>query len=258
MRTFFLLSTPYAYFRKTRLTAARDVLFSAVYEWLPGLAIVVASVGGELARGGLRFALGSVAFMSLYEIGYIANDLYAASREAAPRWRAEGLTPSRAVVVAAVLARLCVYLGVAVLLGKAADVRFHAFHACMLGIFAAHNVLPRPEWRVPTFLGLAFCRFWGPTIATVTPEWLAALTPGVLLFYVFYRSLTYMESKGLLRIPGRSTHEFKLGFYSLLLPLAAALDLTRGGYATLAMNAYLVGVWGVVTALSSVRRKRQP
>ena len=212
---------PFSYFWSTRLRNG-SIGFHLLFEWLAA-AIVVLALDPANAADGLRIALLSyVAFISLYEIGYIANDLFAARKEADGRLRGPQVTPL-GWVAAWVLVRLCVFLLVSYALHKMADVMWWTFFGGLAVVFTMHNHLRDRELKAGTFLWLSWYRFMAPIIFAVPAAYILGIAFACAITYSAFRQFGYLDSKGLLVMPGRKRAVFRWSFF--IWPLLAAMVL---------------------------------
>jgi hypothetical protein len=213
---------PFVYFFDTRLRC-NSVSFHVVFEW--GAAALVACVLGREAPGLalLTAVYCYIAFISLYEIGYLINDLYSAKREAKGRRR--GPQGVGAVwVVLWVLSRISVFMVVSFVSGLWTLVEWWMFFGGMCVAFALHNLWIDQDLKVATFLWLAWFRFMAPIVFVVQTEDLMGVAFAAGVIYVGFRLFGYLDSKGLLIMPGRQRTRFRLAFF--LLPFVAVIPLT--------------------------------
>ena len=84
---------PFSYFYNTRLRNGSWV-FHALFEWLSAAILVMALGSVPPFQALIQAILVYFAFISLYEIGYLVNDLFAARKEKDGRRR--GPHPTRA------------------------------------------------------------------------------------------------------------------------------------------------------------------
>jgi hypothetical protein len=217
MKIIYLL--PFSYFARTRL-AEGSLTFHALFEW--GAALALAALFGVAGTwGSMLFTLGAYfAFISLYEIGYLFNDLVASKREVAPRLRGpQGASP--VWFGAWVFTRLLVFATLTLLLGVSGTLDWWLFFGAMLVVFFMHNLLEDKESKAATFLWLAWFRFMAPVIFVVQPAQRMGVALGAASLYAAFRLFGYLDSKGLLVMPGRKSMKFRATFF--LLPLSAAI-----------------------------------
>lgn len=214
---------PFVYFLETRLRRS-SIAFHVVFEW--GAAIMLACVVGHEApvAAVVIAAYCYLAFISLYEIGYLVNDLYSASREAGGRRRGpQGA--GTAWMACWVLVRLAVFLAVSFASGLWRVAGWWLFFGGLCVVFALHNVWSDRELKVATFLWLAWFRFIAPIAFVIEPDELMGVAFGAGMIYAGFRLFGYLDSKGLLAMPGRHRPQFRAAFF--LMPLAAVIPLSQ-------------------------------
>jgi hypothetical protein len=238
----FLLCVPFLYFQRTRLNNLKSILFHAYAEWF--LALVMLYFSGYPAGEAIgKFLLGYLAFISLYEIGYITNDVHSVRHEAKPRKRLQDFNPSDGVVGVWIGIRVIVFAAISYVLQAWNDPKWLTFYAVLALMFFLHNYLKDKQLKVFTFMNLAFLRFLAPFFIFLSPEQIAAWIPAIVLHYVIYRTLTYMDSKDLLNMPSRDSVPFKLNYYLLLAGISLVVYMITGNPHTLYVNAYFFGFW---------------
>lgn len=217
---------PFAYFLDTRLRRS-SVAFHVIFEW--GAAVLIACVvGREPAPGALVTAAYSyLAFISLYEIGYLVNDLVSAKFEEGGRRRGPQDAGS-AWVAAWVLTRIMVFLSVTIASNMWHVAAWWLFFGGLCVVFALHNIWTDREQKAATFVWLAWFRFLAPVAFVVRPEEFMGVALAAGMIYSGFRLFGYLDSKGLLQMPGRQRPQFRRAF--LVMPLAAAIPLTQFEY----------------------------
>jgi hypothetical protein len=95
------------------------------------------------------------------------------------------------------------------------------FFGALLVVFALHNVIQDKESKAATFLWLAWFRFMAPVIFIIQPTQRMGVAMGAVGLYAAFRLFGYLDSKGLLEMPGRQSMKFRVTFF--LVPLSAAL-----------------------------------
>jgi hypothetical protein len=148
---------PFSYFAHTRLVVG-SLAFHALFEW--GAALALAAMFGVAGTWkSMLFAfVAYFAFISLYEIGYLFNDLVVSKKECAPRLRGpQGA--GRTWFLAWVFARLLVFALATEVLGVAVRLDWWLFFGAMGAVFSVHNLLNDKESKAATFLWLAWFQF---------------------------------------------------------------------------------------------------
>ncbi len=247
MKLFFRFLFPATYFEATRVPSLELKIYNGLVEWLPAFAFAL-YFNDLRPQAVVTVLLSYVAFISLYEIGYLTNDLFSERFEEEPRGRASRFKGSEAVVYALIVVRLVFFLSCTYLLGVADSWLWWGFHLSLLAVFALHNMLPG-EMRVATFFCLSAYRFLGPLIVALQPAVLAVLVPAVLLNHSLYRTTVYLRSK-FADARVAETVLSKLAFYAGCLPLSALLSYLYGSWIPVGLCVYFSLVWVFYLAAS--------
>lgn len=255
MNTVLLL--PFAYFYTTRLSKG-SLAFHAVFEWLAA-AWVVAWVGVSGFSGiMLMMALTYVAFISVYELGYMANDLHAAQKESDGRQRGPQGAGAH-WVVAWVIVRITVFMVITEVLEQWRQPAWWLFFMTLALVFTLHNWLEDREMKTATFAWLAWLRFMAPVIFVVQDSQRMGIGLAAALGYVAFRQLGYLDSKGLLKMPGRQRPAFRRFFF--LMPVVGMGALwpyaEARGYIWLATYWVVAAVVGTALTQHSASAKEE-
>lgn len=235
---------PFTYFFKSRLQSARDIIFHFYYEWLIAfLLLLYFSQDKSLLENAVNFLLAYYAFISIYEIGYLGNDVYSVRHESDPRLRVKNFNPSNIELSIWIGARILIFILIGTYLEVWNNHNWALFYLSIVVFFFLHNVLKQREYKVFTFINLAFTRFLAPIFIFLSSDQLMLIIPSVLLNYVLYRTLTYMDSKKLLVMPGRTTAVFKLNYYLLLSGVSILLASLYESWIPLILNLYYLAFW---------------
>ena len=238
-----LFSIPFGYFLKTRLNTKSAILFHGYAEYLLGVLFLLYS-GLEPLQAVYSFGLAYLAFISVYEIGYIINDFISVKFEEKARKRLSGMQISDATIYTWIIIRIAAFLFLTYYLGMISSATWWVFYVALSAIFALHNVLKRKEYKILTFVSLAVLRFYAPLFPFMETALLVSSINGMMLFYVLFRTLTYIDSKGLLNLPARASFSFKANYYLLLLPLSIVVVFITNDYICLWLNLYFLLFWG--------------
>lgn len=212
---------PFSYFLRTRLLKG-SVAFHLIFEWAAAAALVVLWGRFGIATSLLWSLASYLAFISLYEIGYMVNDLFMARKEDGGRLRGPQ-DASPALIYLWIGVRIAVFLAVTVVLGVMAYPRWWSFFVGLCIVFALHNALADKEKKFATFLWLGWFRFMAPVIFVLREDQVMGVAFATALTYVAFRSLSYLDSKDLLAMPGRQRPDFQRFFF--LIALAGGLAL---------------------------------
>lgn len=207
---------PFAYFVGTRLNTIKNMVFHAYFEWGAAFLVLIFFQEMPLFESVKAFAIGYLAFISVYEIGYITNDVISARYEDSPRNRL-GDEVSTVMPLLWILVRLGVFLCITFWQGYEQSPLWWGFYAALAISFLLHNTLRNVDFRLISFLNLSVFRFFGPFFIFIAPTVAQMIFPVVLLHYSFYRSLIYMDSKDLLKVPSRKSPLFNFSYFLITL-----------------------------------------
>ncbi len=248
MKTFLRFFFPATYFEATRVPSLALKIYNGLVEGVPALALSFYYNEFSL-QVFLVVLLSYLAFISIYEIGYLTNDFYSESFEADPRGRASRFEGRPLVVMALIASRLIFFAGCTYLLGTSGSLLWWTFHATLLASFALHNSLPSNQ-RTPTFFALSAYRFFGAVIVSLGPAIIAILLPAVLLNHSLYRTTVYLRSKN--GKAGNASIASKFAFYAGCLPFSILLSVLSGSYLPAVLCIYFFLVWAVYLAVSKI------
>jgi hypothetical protein len=71
---------PFGYYAVTRGTDTRELGFLVATSWIPAIWILFRLGGDGIGPAAFTFAIGYVAFIAIYELGYLVNDSWDAAR----------------------------------------------------------------------------------------------------------------------------------------------------------------------------------
>lgn len=252
---------PFSYFITTRLKDGRSRLFHAAYEWVPGIALAY-FCGVEQVL--LTFLLSYLAFISIYELGYLMNDAISHRREG-ERQRHGPLSTKTLIVL--VVVRLVVFaylfayldfyhLSVLHLNSTLSEVMLMEVGYVMLAVtFILHNLLRSASIKCLTFIMLSYLRFMLPIAPWLTAALVFELTIPVLLNYSLFRLFIYMDSKNLLSGFDRRSPAFLISFYLLTTVFGVLLSFMSDSWIPAGLSLYyLVLAVGMSLALSMRRQ----
>ena len=245
MKPFLRYLPPISYFQATRLNRLSLVAYNGLVEWIPAIAISLYLNDSKI--GTLFTVLVSyLAFISLYEIGYITNDQLSEKFEEDPRGRSSELGMSVTTVIGLIVVRAIVFGLCSYVLGVALHPLWIAFHGGLIATFLLHNVVER-EMRIATFFSLSTFRFIAPVLLTVPPAVLLMLLPIVMLNNSLYRLTVYVDNK---KLSKRSSLNSKFLFYLACLPMGVVFCVLSGSVLPLAVSFYFILVWSLYWVIS--------
>lgn len=217
----FIYLLPFSYFYNTRLRNGNWV-FHALFEWLAAALLVMVLSNLPPLQALLQAILVYFAFISLYEIGYLVNDLFAARKESNGRRRGPQ-EASNSWIFLWITFRLITFLALTLLLNQQEVLAWWSYFLSLAIVFTLHNHFVDREFKVGTFLWLAWFRFMAPVIFVVEDRYRMGIALAAGITYATFRLFGYLDSKGLLNIPGRQRVRFRLAYF--LMPLAGVVAL---------------------------------
>lgn len=251
MNRLLLILFPFTYSLTSRFDRWSYVIYHCLLEWIP--AIVLAGYYVGLTPGtALAVFLNYLAFISLYEIGYLTNDFLSEKVEADPRGRAKKYEITSLSLSLLIAVRLAAYIAISYYLGNLSQLLNWIFFAALTIIFALHNTFD-PSRRLATFVGLSVLRFVGPIYLLLPLDVLRIVLPAVLLNYSFLRMITYGGNKGLIMIEQRKAPTFKLSHYAALIPLNLFMAAIYDSLLPLIFGCGYMLMWGIYWGLSQLK-----
>ena len=249
-----ILSIPFTYFYATRIKQLKKLIFPVYAEWLLGILILI-YFSYPATKAITDFFEGYIIFISIYELGYIANDFYSVKQEDNPRRRSEGLPHNNSWIAVWVISRLLIAAVITYLLGFYHNTDWLICYAILLVMLFTHNVIRNKQIKTFTFINLAFGRFFLPLVPLLTAAELYKIIPGIFINYILYRTFSYMDSKDLLNMPARKTILFKLNYYILLMLFCLMLSVMLNSYESLYINIYFLLLWIFIFIADKVFKK---
>lgn len=207
-----VLFLPFFYFLITRLKNLKNFIFHSYFEWIPAVGLLFLLEDTGLVASLKEFLFGYLAFISIYEIGYLTNDQLSEKSESNPRKRLDN-NLSRINLLVLILVRVGVFIGVTIYLGFDSSIIWWSFYLLLGLSFFLHNLITNNDYRLITFLNLSVFRFFAPIFIFLSLENFQLLFPVILVCYSFFRTLIYMDNKDLLSVKSRKSPLFNLSFF---------------------------------------------
>ncbi len=242
---------PLSFVFETRLDHLRAVGATAAMEWLPAVLVIGWFADLPIWQVPAAFAVAWTAFMSIYEIGYLLNDLVAVRFEDDPRRRTDA-EPTALSWPIWIGTRLATFAAIGWYFGWFALPHWWVLFVVLVPVYLAHNLYRSYAPKVVTFVGLATIRFLAPIAPFLAPAELSLILFPAFLNYVLYRTLSYLDSKELLAMPSRTSFAFRLQFYAWLLAPTAIAAAVEGSWVPLAFTAYYLTFWLAALAGSTL------
>lgn len=205
----FLFLLPFTYFLKTRLKNFKNLVFHGYYEWVSALGILFFFGSYSIEESVQLFLIGYLAFITFYEIGYITNDQYSEKFESNPRARRDQNIPSHYPILW-IGTRVIIFFAISWFVARNNFGLWSVFYLGLGFSFLMHNILKKNDHRVISFFSLSFFRFFAPVFLFIESPTLKLILPAILFHYSFYRTIIYMDNKGLLKMPSRKDPAFNV------------------------------------------------
>lgn len=235
---------PFGYLAVTRLKSVREIVFLVATSWLPAVWLIIRLAGMPPLPAIATFLLGYLAFIALYEIGYLINDLWDARRSDDGRTRFE----ERArwpYILAFVAIRLALWVLIGIQTGWISLPIWLLGHAVLAIALAQHNLSRSTALRLASFLELATLRFLLPIVAAIPRTALWPVMLIALILYAYPRFLAYMDSKGVLQLPERREGRFGVAQLLWLAPLLLFTAHATSSDIIAEMLAYFILIYGL-------------
>lgn len=247
---------PAYYFFRTRLSAG-SAAFHVVFEWGAALLLILvfpADAVHEALFGGI---LAYLAFISVYELGYLMNDYYAFARESNGRDRRVTALQSH-WIAGMVAARLLVFAAVSLSWHGAGTVEWWCFFSALGMVFCLHNLMRDPQLKILTFAWLSWLRFMAPVIFVVQADQLMGIGFGAAAGYVGFRALGYLDSKDMLDMPDRRGSRFRGAYFlSLTVGILVLWPYPEArGFVVLAGYYAIASTTGILVSMLSTRAEK--
>jgi len=231
-----MLFIPFVYFLKTRLNNLKARVFQVFFEWAPAILLVFYyTFSFSFIPYWLAYYL---AFISIYEIGYLVNDQIANHREG-ERKRVKLFAPFEVFFFIGI--RIVTFVLISYVTRPDGN-QWWLWYSLLLVVFLFHNVLRENTLKTITFSYLAFARFFSPIVLLVGVMNINLLVP-IFIHYVLFRLITYMDSKNLIDF-NRQTNFFRMTFHLLGGVFSICLTIITNSYLPLWISAYYILISG--------------
>jgi len=249
----YLVIVPFLYMAKTRLHCGRDYLYLMTSQWGLGTIVLFFLDSGNPFLALVNYLIGYFTFISIYELGYLANDLWDAKRSDGGRTRFTGGI-NITFLASFVTVRITVWLGLTAIFLKSDLQLWLVTNVVLIFVFAAHNMFKNSEIRYATFVQLTLLRFALPIIFSLSTPEIEPIIILTLLHYLYFRGLAYLDSKKLLAMPNRKNPSFGFHHTIMILPIVVCIYAFTESSLYLAAWAYMTAIYGAFS-LWSQRRK---
>lgn len=249
----YLMIVPFVYTAKTRLHGVRDYLYLMASQWGLGTIVLFFLDSGNPFLVVAKYLIGYYVLMSIYELGYLANDVWDAKRGDGGRERFTG-NINIAFIASFVAVRIGVWLVLTAIFLNADLQLWLIANVALIFVFAAHNLLLNPEMRYATFVQLTLLRFMLPIIFSLSTPEIEPIIIVTLLHYLYFRGLAYLDSKELLAMPDRKNPNFGFHHTIIILPIVLCIYAFTDSPLYLAAWAYMATIYGIFSLCSQTEK----
>jgi hypothetical protein len=235
---------PFGYALRSRHRTARDFAYLIASSWIPAAWLLWRTGPLSPLQAVGAFALGYLAFVSVYELGYLANDAWDARKSTSGRDRL-GFTPGPIFITSFAAIRLLTWGVIAWTTGWLNQSLWLAGYAALAIVLVEHNLLESRASRLASFLQLAILRFLLPIAAALDPRAWGAALAATILQYAYLRFLAYADSKDLLNMPERRDASFGPTQRLLMSPLIFLIAYALSAPVLVELHCY----WLVIASL---------
>ncbi len=217
------------------MNTAKAVAFHLVFEWVPIFLIAANNFNGFSFLPTLVAYY--VAFISIYELGYLLNDQLAL-RQLNGRTRARPFDGMEILVFVAI--RIGVFLMVTLYVADLSGGKWWIWNFLLVLVFVIHNFLRQAGLKIITFSYLAFVRFFSPIIVLVPGVLDISIVLPVMLHYVLFRLITYMDSKEFIKNFDRQTNHFRVGYHLFASVFSICLAVFANSFIPIWISTYYI------------------
>lgn len=241
LNAFFRFIIPLSYFQFSRLNSWTYAGYHALLEWIPVIAVSFYYSSFDpkvfLVLGGSY-----IAFICIYEIGYLFNDFYSERFESDSRQRSKNVAITFPVLLGLGIVRLAIFVLLTYLLGGLNSYVWWTFFLMLAVTFLLHNVRPK-ESRTSTFFCLATFRFCAPLLLCVSQPVFLVVLLATMLNYSLFRLMTYGKSKGLFIEFDKAVKNFQSTFFVNCVPLNIFIAVFTGSFLPIVAGVYYLLIW---------------
>lgn len=232
-----LLAIPFYYYYCSRIKKGSSIFFNFFFEWIPWIILSIWFSKYDLITSLFYLGFSYLAFISLYEIGYIFNDYFSINFEKEGRNRAP-LLGTRNNLIIWILSRIITFFLFTNFLPFGGDYSWNILYFLLIIFFASHNLLKEIQFKSISFFWLAFLKYIIPVIFIIKQNYIYQLLLVAALIYVPYRFLSYLESKKLLLMSKRKSINFRTIYFCAPILLSIFLKNLPDYYLYFSLSVY--------------------
>lgn len=235
---------PFGYATVTRHNTLRDFAYLVATQWLPGIWLIFRLGDGGLGSSIVLYMIGYLAFISIYEIGYLANDTWDADKNPDSR-RRFSCDVTLLYIIIFISLRLALWSFITIYYPSSFGLmNWLMLYGALVVVFSVHNIVNLNYLRMGTFLQLCAIRFLAPVIYGLQSNNFLIIMIVCWLFYINFRYIVYLESKGFLIMPQRKYPLFNFSQIIILCPFVILLSVVTSEGVILEIFMYFMVLYG--------------
>lgn len=255
-KNYFLLIFPFFYTFFSRMRGLRGFAFNALTSWMPGVILSVGLSGADPIHSIVSYFCAYIAFISVYEIGYLANDTWGTRHDETPRKRID-VEYSIPFLVIFIAARLGVAGAILFAMSQGDPAWISYLYMALVSTILIHNLIRKIEFKFVSFFQMSMLRFSIPVLTVLGREEAPIVFILAAMYFVLPRFITYQVSKGRLSLPEKSSDSYLLKFYLLMLPVGILMFAATRDLTALVFSIYFIVVQMAYLSSAPVRRLLQ-
>ena len=233
---------PFGYVIVSRVRKFQDVIHLVVTQFVPGVFLTYKLGNSSLALSGAGYFSGYIAFLSIYEVGYLANDAWDAKSKDGGRLRLP-FTVDIMFLIPFFTIRLVTWYLLTVKWQPIGDLKWIVMSLTLAVVFALHNLVKNDSFRIATFVQLTILRFCMPIFFAIGVKSASQIMMLSSIVYLHFRSLAYLDSKKLLIMPVRKEKKFGIIEIVLFFPILSLLSYIESESMYLELWLYFVSLY---------------
>ena len=229
-----LLYIPFFYFFYSRVHRGRaSIPFVLTTEWIPWIIVAVFFSNFSFIYSISYLFCSYLAFISIYEIGYIINDYYSIKfdENSLLKERAPIKVKSKNIINLWISLRLIIFSLICAFSPFGKFQEWYIFYLLLCIVFSFHNLIKTKDLKVISYFWLAFLRFLAPIIFLVNFNFYYSLFFVAATISVPYKLLSYLDGKELLVMKERKSLYFRMLYF--IVPSLFSLVIYRYNYSSL-------------------------
>lgn len=232
-----LLQLPFYYLAMTRMNSLKGIVSNASSAWLPGILIVTFLGQYSFLGSVIHYGFTYLAFVSIYEVGYLVNDTLGTRHDETPRHRLK-VKLSLAEMLLFVIVRAVVLIVIADVYDLFSNSAWSVSALALVMVIVMHNTIASSALKAASFLQMSMLRFSLPVIPHVENDVIPAVLLIAIFHFVYPRFITYLDSKGRLRIPERKKSLYGVQVQLLMIPVFCLFTVLMNSALPLAIWVY--------------------